>query len=58
MPNDGGQNLDEIYDHLTEIDEQMTIVLPQAVAESSNENMRVAAIIRFMDTFSAIIMVV
>ena len=32
--------------------------LPQAVAESSNENMRVAAIIRFMDTFSAIIMVV
>ena len=32
--------------------------LPQAVAESSNENMRAAAIICFMDTFSAIIMVV
>ena len=32
--------------------------LPQAVAESSNENMRVAAIIRFMHTFFAIIMVV
>lgn len=36
LPNDGGQNLDEIYDHLTEIDEQMTIVLPQAVADEQH----------------------
>ena len=36
LPNDSGQNLDEIYDYLTEIDEQMTIVLPQAVADEQH----------------------
>lgn len=36
LPNDSGQNLDEIYDYLTEIDEPMTIVLPQVVADEQH----------------------
>ncbi|NCD08464.1 MAG: barnase inhibitor [Negativicutes bacterium] len=36
LPQDCGQSLDEIYDFLTDIEEPMTIVLPQAVADEEH----------------------
>lgn len=36
LPDDAGQSLDDIYDYLTEVDEPMTIVLPQVVADEQH----------------------
>ena len=36
LPADSGQTLDEIYDFLTDIEEPMTIILPQEVADDEH----------------------
>ncbi|NLY84260.1 MAG: barstar family protein [Acholeplasmataceae bacterium] len=36
LPKDSGWSLDEIYDFLTEIDEDTTVILPQAVADEEH----------------------